>query len=212
MTTPPMRDPKRIVAQGYDRIAKGYLERRGDARPERDRAYLDRTTEGLERGARVLDLGCGAGVPVAAYLSERFRVVGLDISRRQLSLARGNVPGGTFLLADMCSLPFRPASFDAVVALYSIIHVPRKEHEALLASLCDVLRPGRRLLATMGNDDWEAGESDWLGLGAEMYWSHYGADTNLELLEQAGFRVLETQVEPDTFDGEHLFVLAEKTR
>lgn len=207
-----MRDPKRIVAQGYDRIAKGYLERRGDARPERDRPYLDRVTENLERGAGVLDLGCGAGVPVAAYLSGRFHVVGVDISRYQLSLARGNVRGPSFLLADMCALPFRPASFDAVVALYSIFHVPREEHEALLGSLCAVLRPGRRLLATMGNGDWEGGETDWLGLGAEMYWSYYGADTNLQLLERAGFRVLETQVEPDTFDGEHLFVLAEKTR
>lgn len=212
MTTQPIGNPKRIVAEGYDRIAEGYLARRGDERPERDRPYLDRATEWLDRGARVLDLGCGAGVPVAAYLSERFGVVGLDISRHQLSLARGNVRGGTFLLADMCSLPFEPESFDAIVALYSIIHVPRGEHEALVGRLHDVLRPGGRLLATMGNGDWEGRETNWLGLGAEMYWSHHGADTNLELMERAGFRVLETQVEPDTFDGEHLFVLAEKTR
>jgi SAM-dependent methyltransferase len=212
MTTQPTGNPKGIVAEGYDRIAEGYLARRGDERPERDRPYLDRVTEGLDGEARVLDLGCGAGIPVAAYLSERFRVVGLDISRHQLSLARGNVRGGTFLLGDMCSLPFQPESFDAVVALYSIFHVPREEHEALLGRVRDVLRPGRRLLATMGKGDWEGGETDWLGLGAEMYWSHFGADTNLELMQRAGFRVLASQVEPDTLDGEHLFVLAEKTR
>ena len=204
-------DPRLLVARGYDRIAEGFYLRQQQTPPSGvKRAYLDRLTEELQPAARILDLGCGAGVPSTAYLSERFDVVGVDISRGQLALARRHVPEATFLLADMCSLAFKPLSFDAIVAFYSIIHIPREEHEPLLGRLFDWLRLGGRLLAVMGRDDWEGRESDWLGLGAEMYWSHFDAVTSLALVERAGFRPLLSNVEPDPLDGGHLFVLAEK--
>ncbi len=203
-------DPKRIVAEGYDRIAEAYLRQRTRTPKEQITAYLDRVTEGLGRRAKVLDLGCGAAVPYTAHLSERFDVVGVDISHGQLSLARRLVPRATFLLADMCSLAFKPASFDSIVALYSIIHVPRGEHEALLRRLRVFLRPGGRLLAVLGAGSWEGRESDWLVPGVEMYWSHFDADTYLRMVERAGLRVLLSNVEPDSLDGAHLFLLAEK--
>lgn len=203
-------NPKRIVAEGYDRIAKEYLRWRERTAKEPITAYLDRVTERLTSGARVLDLGCGAGVPVSARLSERFNVVGADISPGQLALARRLVPRASFLLADMSSLAFKPASFDGIVALYSIIHVPKEEHEPLLRRLDDFLQPGRRLLAVLGAQAWEGRESDWLVPGAEMYWSHYGPDDYITMAERVGLRVLATDVEPDPIDGAHLFLLAEK--
>ena len=204
-------DPKLLVARGYDRIAEGFHLRQQQTPPSGvKRGYLDRLTEELQPGARILDLGCGAGVPSTEYLIERFDVVGVDISQGQLSLARRHVPEATFFLADMCSLAFKPRSFDAIVAFYSIIHIPREEHEPLMGRLFDWLRPGGRLVAVMGRDDWEGRESDWLGLGAEMYWSHFDAATSLALVGRAGFRPLLSKVEPDPFDGGHLFVLAER--
>jgi ubiquinone/menaquinone biosynthesis C-methylase UbiE len=206
----PSEDPKLTVARGYDRIAEGLL--RDKQAPSRGlkKAYLDRMTERLDDGATILDLGCGAGVPVASYLSARFNILGVDISRGQLALARTSVPKATFILADMCSLALKPASFDAVVALYSIIHVPRREHAPLLDELYDVLRPGGELLAVLGQRRWEGTEANWLDLGAEMYWSHFDAKTSIGMVERAGFRVRSSTVEPDPFDGAHLFVLAEK--
>ena len=212
-----MRGPgsrrKRLVAEAYDHIADGFLERLRAMPSERLLPYLERVTQGLERDARLLDLGCGAGVPFTRWLSARARVVGVDISMGQLALARRNVGEASFLLADMCSVQFRAGSFDAITALYSIIHVPREEQAALLAGLHELLRPGGRLLAVMGGNDWEGSEDDWLGLGATMYWSHYGAAAYEPMLERAGFRVVHSAFEVDNIDdtgGRHLFVLAEK--
>jgi ubiquinone/menaquinone biosynthesis C-methylase UbiE len=202
---------KRLVATSYDRIAADMLRLATTEPPGRKAGYLERTTQGLTPGARVLDLGCGPGLQ-SAWLAERFCVVGVDISHGQLALARERAPEASFLLADMCSLAFAPQSFDAIVAFYSIIHVPREEHAALFASMHGWLKPRGRLLVVLGSNAWEGSESNWLDMGADMWWSHFDADTGLDMLRAAGFAIVESNIEPDSLIGEgaHLFALAEK--
>ena len=202
---------KRLVADGSDNMGDVYLDRlRGKRRPEIT-AFVDEAVEGLPEGTRVLDLGCGGGRPYSEYLSARFDVVGVDISQRQLAMARGFLPDAAFLLADMASLPFGNATFGAITALYSIIHLPREEHAALFSRIRELLEPGGRVFGVMGQSDWVASESDWLDSGVEMYWSHFDADTNLRLVGDAGFRVIRSQIVPDPIGGGHLYVLAERT-
>jgi SAM-dependent methyltransferase len=206
-------DAKRIVADAYDHIATPFRERAAGVVSERRQPYLDLLIERLDSASLVLDLGCGGGAPYTAWLSERCRVLGVDISRGQLALARRKLPHVSFALADMSSVAFRPASFDAIAALYSMIHVPREEQLPLLERLRTYLRPGGRIFAVMGGSDWEGTEEDWLGMGSTMFWSHYDAQTNLSLIERAGFRVLRHDMQVDYIDdagGSHLFVLAER--
>jgi SAM-dependent methyltransferase len=154
----------------------------------------------LPREAAVLDLGCGAGVPVTRWLSGKgFAVTGVDVSARQLDLARNLVPDASFIKADMTELTFSPATFDAVVAFHSIIHVPRVEHPALLGRIHRWLRPEGFFLATMTLTDYEGRDDDWEGWGAPMVWSHYNGDTNVAMLREAGFAV--RYAEPRTGGG-----------
>jgi SAM-dependent methyltransferase len=201
---------KLTVSHGYDKIAAEYLAWRERTAKDHIIRWLDLATGGVPDRARVLDLGCGAGVPYTQHLSERFDVLGLDISSGQLAFARKLVPRASFARADMSSLPLRDASFDAIVALYSIIHVPREQHAALFGELRELLRPGRRLLATMGQNYWEGSESSFIVPGAEMWWSHYDAETNRKLIEGAGFRIVESDLVPDPLGGAHLFAVAER--
>jgi ubiquinone/menaquinone biosynthesis C-methylase UbiE len=204
-------EAKQVVASGYDHIAADMLRLATSEPPGRKLGYLERLTEGLPPNARVLDLGCGPGLQ-SAWLSQRFRVVGADISRGQLALAQERATGASFLLADMSSLAFVPQSFDAIVAFYSIIHVPREEHAALFASLHRWLKPGGRLLVVLGCNDWEGSESNWLDMGADMWWSHFNADTGLDMLRDADFEIIESSIEPDSLIGvgAHLFAIGEK--
>lgn len=205
-------DIKRAVARAYDQIAERFLEKLNDQPSDRFRGYLERALDGHGTDARILDLGCGAGLPFTRWLSQRARVLAVDISRGQLALARRNAPDAALLQADMATLQLRPASFDAITALYSIIHVPREEQQGLLERMRAWLRPGGRLLAVFGGSDWEGSEDDWLGLGATMHWSHFAADAYGPMLERAGFRIVTSAIEPDNIDdsgGFHLFVIAE---
>ncbi len=112
----------------------------------------------------------------------------------------------------MMTLTFPQASFDGIVAFYSLIHLPRTEQAILLGRLAEWLRPGGRILVNLGVvDDPGSIEPDWLG--AAMYWSSYDAQTNLNLIRQAGFTLIETEILMDDEDGESvpfLWIFAQK--
>ena len=178
-------------------------------------ATLEELARGLPSGAAVLDLGCGAGVPVTRWLADHgFAVIGVDFSARQLELTRRLVPSASFAKADLTDLDFPPESFDAVVAFYSIIHLPRTEQPALLEGIRRWLKPGGAFLATWALGAWEGEVSDWEGWGAAMRRSHYDEQTNLRMLREARFEVASAEARTGKGTGENeetwLWVLARK--
>ena len=205
---------RRTVESGYDRIAEQYLATK-DAEDPLVLAALEQMSRGLEPDAPVLDLGCGAGVPATLWLARRgFDVTGVDLSEKQLELARRLVPGATFVKADMTELDFEAGSFAAAVAFHSIIHVPKEEHQALLESIHGWLRGGGHFLATMTMTEIDGEDPDWEGWGTPMRWSHHDEETNRRMLEKAGFEILyaEPRTGKGTGDAEEtwLWVLARK--
>jgi uncharacterized protein YdhG (YjbR/CyaY superfamily)/predicted TPR repeat methyltransferase len=205
-------DPRKaIVAAGYDDLVDHFAEwaaRVADAPRAR---FLAEFTRRLPAGSRVLDLGCGAGLPTTGELARRYKVIGVDISEAQISAARRNVPDGTFVQSDFAELRFDAGSFDGVVALYAISHLPRDEHAELFRRIADWLAPGGLFMATLGASD----SPDWIGpwLGVPMFFSSYDAATNRRLLLEAGFDVLIDEVlEVDEPEGTVAFewVLARK--
>jgi ubiquinone/menaquinone biosynthesis C-methylase UbiE len=158
----------------------------------------------------VLDVATGTGG--VAIRAARFGadVTGVDISPVQIALARTNVPTATFVEADMTSLQLAASSFHAVVAFYSLTHVPRDEHAALLERIAGWLRPGGVFVASMGVEDDPGGiERDWLGV--DMYFSHFSAKRNRRLVEAAGMEIESADVlaEPgDRHDARFLWIVA----
>jgi SAM-dependent methyltransferase len=203
-------DPKRVVAAGYDAMAERYLVW-SDLQPSATRLqYLALSQDLIPIGADVLDLGCGAGIPMSATLATGRSLTGVDISAVQIALARANVPSATFVQADMTTLDFPPGSFDAVVAFYSLTHVPRAEHAALFGRIRTWLRPGGLFLASLGVEDSpDEIEADWLGV--DMFFSHFSARVNRRLIAEAGLSVERAVVvaEPeDRHDARFLWVVA----
>lgn len=133
--------------------------------------YTQLILDALPASAIGFELGCGGGIPTTQQLAEKFVVTGVDLSTRQIALARQQVPDATFAHADMTTLAFPPATFDAVVAFYAIIHVPRQEHAGLLANVTSWLQPGGLFVAAMGTGTTDAVEEEWLG--APMCFGHY---------------------------------------
>ena len=186
-------DPRHIVLDGYAKASHAY---RGDTFELEGSGYgywLARFTPRLAPGARVLDAGCGNGLPVARALAGRFDVTGIDLSPVQVERARTLVPDARFVCEDMTTAEIAPGSFDAIVAFYSVINVPLDEQELLLHRFSGWLVPGGWLLAVVGRDPWTGIEENWRGVrGARMYYSHahvaqyrtWFAGARLEIVEE----------------------------
>jgi SAM-dependent methyltransferase len=178
---------KRTVQTAYDTLGPRFGEWGERIEGDPWERFLDELADRLPDTGRVLDLGCGSGAKISR-LAQRFELVAVDLSEEQLRLARAAVPGATLVHGDFADLDFPPELFDAVTALYSIMHVPREDHRALFGKILRWLKPGGLFLASLshvGGDDWTG---QWLGV--EMFFSGFDAETNRRLLREAGFELL----------------------
>jgi SAM-dependent methyltransferase len=193
-----------LVRRGYDDISHTYrVDGAGGAHAEDEyRPWLEHVPRG-----RVLDLGCGNGDPVARLLAERGDdVVGVDISEVQVERARALVPSASFVEADLAAFDTDAASFDAVVSFYALIHVPRDDQRALYRRVGRWLRPGGRLVATVGAVEW-TGVEDYLG--APMFWDHPAPEVTFAWLAEAGLEVVHHEYVPEGDVG-HTLVVARR--
>jgi cyclopropane fatty-acyl-phospholipid synthase-like methyltransferase len=201
----------RIVGDGYDVMADHFAQWRNRIVDDPRDWWTGQLTMRIPAGARILELGCGAGVPDAKQLAERFEVTGVDISGEQIARARANVPEAHFMQADFTDLELEPASFDAVAAFYVFNHVPRELLGPLLARVHSWLVPGGYLLATFGTSDTDSWVGEWLG--TTMFFSSFPPERNSRLLTDAGFQLvldeLETMHEPEG-EVEFQWVLAQR--
>jgi SAM-dependent methyltransferase len=179
-----------LVRRGYDAISVAYRSDHGQAAGSsaedvsRYAGWVAELAALLPGGAIVADLGCGAGVPATRELADRgLRVIGVDFSAIQLARARRLVPAAGLVRADMTELRLRPASLDAVVSFYALIHVPLADQRALFPRIRSWLRPGGYLLAITGAAPWTGTEPY---LGAEMFWDHAGTASYLRWFAEAG--------------------------
>jgi len=204
--------PEDVVRRGYDAIADRYAEWAASFESPAMR-WVEKLEQRLPERSRVLDLGCGGGGPATRALAARHELVGVDISERQLERARRLVPNARFVRADATEVAFEPESFDAVVSLFMLGHVPRAKQRPLLRRILGWLRPGGWLLGMLGTADADDEvDPDWLG--APMFFASYDEAANRESLEAAGFALEEARVVPFEEPGHGLvrfmWVLARK--
>jgi SAM-dependent methyltransferase len=152
-------------------------------------------------------------VPVTRELAKRHQVTGIDISAAQIELARHHVPEASFVHADYTELDVAAGSFDAVVAILTLTHVPRDEHPELLARIGEWVREGGFLLCSLGVENMPGMvEDEWLG--APMYFSSFDVDTNRRLVREAGFDPVQDEVvtmhEEGHGDATFLWLLGQK--
>lgn len=208
----PVVDYKAFVRRAYDACAAAYdISRKAEPGIE-----IRRLSDRLNDGDAVLDIGCGAGVPIAKSLAARYRVTGVDISQEMIHRAQKNVPAGDFLCTDVMSVRFPPSSFNAVVAFYSIFHLPREEHPVLFRRIHRWLKLGGYLLCTLSHCS-EEGYTEEDFHGVTMYWSNFSHGEYREILTGAGFELQETKSTgsgyenaTQEFSEDHPLVLARK--
>jgi SAM-dependent methyltransferase len=149
-----MKDVESATRGVYERQAAVWDATR--ARTLLERRWIDRALDLVPPGAPVLDLGCGAGEPIAAYLIFRgHSVCGVDFAAPMLALARARFPDQDWVLADMRTLDLG-RRFGAIIGWDSFFHLTADDQRAVIPRLAAHLAPGGALLLTVGPDAGEA--------------------------------------------------------
>jgi 2-polyprenyl-6-hydroxyphenyl methylase / 3-demethylubiquinone-9 3-methyltransferase len=137
----------------YDLVDR-YYPLEPDPAFRRRAAWLLTQLQGLPRGSRVLDIGCGQGFyfPLYAALGLVATGVELDPLPRAEALHKAAVLGFTVLASPAEDLPLPDAHFDAVVMSEVLEHLA--DPAPALAGVARVLKPGGLFLATVPNADY----------------------------------------------------------
>jgi SAM-dependent methyltransferase len=186
--------PQDVVAAGYDAIAERYASWQTHVVGDPRGRYVQKLLSLVPEQPDVLEIGCGAGIEPTRTLATAGRLVGIDISGAQIERARAAIPDAKLIQGDVTTAVFDPESFDAVVALYVLTHIPGAELPALLTRIAQWLRPAGVLLATLGSRRHEGVVDDFLG--APMFFSGFDDATNERLVREAGLTILESRLEP----------------
>jgi predicted TPR repeat methyltransferase len=147
----------------------------------------------LPDGSRVLDLGCGTGVPTARQMTDAgFEVVGVDLSGGMVKLAGSYVPEATFHQLDLADLrpggPRELGRFDAVAAFFSLLMLPRTEIPLALLTIRHLLAPEGLFVLSMVEADVDDFSIPFLGNTIRV--SGYLREDLRKVIEAAGFEIV----------------------
>ncbi|MGA0558245.1 class I SAM-dependent methyltransferase [Larkinella sp. VNQ87] len=202
-----MDNPKEIVRRGYDQLGGAYRTFFENDTKNRYQPWLADLVGRLPPNSHVLELGCGDGIPTALFLSPLTNYRGIDLSPYQIELARQNIPATRFEVADMAGLDFPEASFDGVLALYSLIHLPLAEQPAVIQSVFNWLKPCGYFLCITGATDWTGLSHGWIRPDVTMFWSHTNAVSYQQWFIETGFTLIENYFVPEGNEGHTYFLL-----
>ncbi len=165
----------------YDQIAEWYTAARN---PKVGLTDLEPLVGSLPPGARVLDLGCGNGIPISQFLIRKgFDLVGLDSSSEMIERYRANFPGVASRCVPAQEAQFTAESFEAVVAWGILFHLSEAEQKEVILKAAEWLKPRGRLLFTSGKTE---GLVESKMDGVTFQYVSLGENTYRHLVERVG--------------------------
>jgi SAM-dependent methyltransferase len=182
-----MIHPADLIIRHYERHAVAWDQDRQNG-AWNDKIWHDLFIAALLEGAKVLDLGCGSGRPVAQHLVEQgLHVTGIDSSPTMISLCRSRLPAHEWIVADMRTLSL-DRRFDGILAWDSFFHLAHDNQRGMFPIFAEHASDRAVLMFNTGPAH---GEAIGTYRGDRLYHASLTGDEYEALLDRFGFEVVE---------------------
>jgi 2-polyprenyl-3-methyl-5-hydroxy-6-metoxy-1,4-benzoquinol methylase len=190
------------IKKGYDNIADVWNEKR---EWYIEQESIDEAIAHLQKGASILDVGCGSGKPISEYLlSKGFDVHGIDISEKQVEHAKRIIPKEKLFVTDILSFSIT-VTFDAIICWFTIFHIHANQHPEVLKKFHSLLKPKGILLITFADTSIEP-EGTGLTIidehtiesemfGERFYHSGNPAHINRQIVKSVSFKIIGDKID-----------------
>jgi 2-polyprenyl-3-methyl-5-hydroxy-6-metoxy-1,4-benzoquinol methylase len=195
------------IGKNFDKLVEKYSSSYG-ANPEYN-YFLEELMTVVRKG-KILDLGCGDGMPISKHLFDHgYDIVGVDVSKKMITAAKKNVPKAEFIHEDAGKIELEQQSYDGVVALFVLNHFPKKELEKLMIKVSKAVKEDGGILVGAIEGDFE-GETSILG--EKIYLREMKEEELRELLKD--FHVVMVEKREFALSGEtaqnQMYIIAKK--
>lgn len=172
-------------ANSYNKIINNWIHSRNNAFI--NKPIIDFADHVNSKGT-ILDIGCGTGMPIAKYLSNRnFSIIGIDQSAKMIETAQSQgIKNAVFYLSDFFEFE-SDEKFDGIIAWDSLFHFPKDRQEGIYGKVYHLLAPGGYFLFTHGKEEDEHIDNMF---GEQFYYSCLSKDFVLDLMKEVGFEIL----------------------
>lgn len=196
-----LKDIEKQTQKVYENHAREYDK--GRDRSLFEKSYLDKLLELIPNNAEILDLGCGAGEPIAKYLINKgYIVTGADYSQAMLELAKKRFPHQSWIFCDMREFNLEE-SYDAIISWGAFFHLTPTEQRASLPKICSSLKESGVILVTVGHEEGEVtGTVD----GESVYHSSLSKEGYIQILNNSGVEIVEFNLQDKNCQGFSVFL------
>ncbi|MDO9533172.1 MAG: class I SAM-dependent methyltransferase [Deltaproteobacteria bacterium] len=200
----------RYLKEQYDHMAESYMESRSlfDNTDQ-----LEKLAELIPPKSTVLDLGCGTGLPVAKFFTERDNgVTGIDLSDKMIRFAKENVPNAVFYTENIINADLSENSFDLIVSFYCLFHLRKEQQREIFNKIMHWLKSGGYAYFTLATKEY-TGQEDFEGTihfeNNILPYSHYSLAEYPKIFQDIGATLV--SMKKHTIAGETmLWVLLKK--
>lgn len=202
-----MNNSKKTTIKSYDETASEYFRvvSSFELLPE-----IKEFSKKVIKNGRILDLGCGPGHHSKYFSNIGFNVIGIDLSKEMIEIARKESPKSKFKVMDILDLNFEEDSFDGIWASASLLHVPKNKIKSVLIKLKKTLKNNGILYISLKEGLGSELFSDARYGGVDKFYVYYQLNEIQKILKDVGFDILEIELKDkrthyDTNSWLHIF-------
>lgn len=182
-----------MMKANYDLISQQWIEIRKEL-PTPDKVLFNEFIHCLPLNSRILDLGCGTGIPIdQLMLKHGYQVLGVDCSENLLESARSLLPEAQFIQAELETYDIDSA-YQGIILWDCLFHIPREHHEPILSKIYRALETGGAAIISSGGSDQNIPAFTGTMFDVEFYYDAYPVDDLVNLCKKIGFSILKQKL------------------